>query len=316
LKGKMTAAGVGLGLLVLVLLDLWNVDHRPAKYYPRERAHTFQPTAAINFLKQDPEPYRILPLTGEGRNNNWFAYFRVPSILGYHPAKLKIVQDVIDEEGPVGIVKTLQKANFNVVSLLNMKYIVSDQEIGIPPLETVHRGEQFVMRNNAYLPRLWFVDRAREIADPAEHLRALADAEWRPGEEALVFESPGALDPGTGGTAEITTYKPREIQARVTSPGNCLLVLSEIYYDAGWTAWLDGNPVPIRRVDYLLRGVVVPQGTHELRMRFDPASFKAGFTISALAYGLCLLALAGSFARRKWGRRAVEHESSVSTTAT
>jgi uncharacterized membrane protein YfhO len=92
-------------------------------------------------------------------------------------------------------------------------------------------------------------------------------------------------------------------------------VLSEIYYDAGWHAWLDGNPVPIQRVDYLLRGVVVPQGTHELRMRFDPGSFKAGITLSTLAYGLCLLALAGSFVQRKWVRRTTEREEPASTTA-
>jgi hypothetical protein len=315
LRGNMTAAAAGVGILVLTVLDLWNVDYRPAHYYPRGHGQTFQPTQAVNFLKQDHEPYRILPLTGDGLNNNWFAYFRVPSILGYHPAKLKVVQDVIDEEGPVGIVKTLRAGNFNVVSMLNMKYLVAEQEINVGPLETVLRGDQFVMRNNAYLPRLWFVDRVRVIADKNAHLAALADTTWKPRQEALVFQSPGAIDPGTGGTAEITKYEPRELQARVNSPGNSLLVLSEIYYDAGWKAWLDGKPVPIQRVDYLLRGVLVPKGAHELRMRFDPSSFKTGITLSALAYGICLLTLGASFAQRKWASRTTEREVPASTTA-
>jgi len=113
----------------------------------------------------------------------------------------------------------------------------------------------------------------------------------------------------------ITKYEPRELRARVNSPGNSLLVLSEIYYDAGWHAWLDGNAVPIQRVDYLLRGVVVPAGQHELRMRFDPGSFKAGITLSALAYGLCVLGLGVTFAQRKWANRTTERAEPASTTA-
>ena len=315
LRGNMGALAAGTCILVLTVLDLWNVDYRPAHYYPRGHSQSFQPTAAVNFLKQDQEPYRILPLTGDGLNNNWFAYFKVPSILGYHPAKLKVVQDVIDDEGPVGILKTLRAGNFNVVSMLNMKYLVADREVRTGPLETVYRGDQFVMRNNAYLPRLWFVDRVRVIADPHAHLAALADSTWKPREEALLFQSPGAMDPGTGGTAQITKYEPRELEARVNSPGNSLLVLSEVYYDAGWHAWLDGHSVPIQRVDYLLRGVVVPAGQHELRMRFDPGSFKTGITLSALAYAICLLALAGSFFQRKWLSRTAERRVPESTTA-
>jgi membrane protein YfhO len=315
LRGGMTAATVGLGVLLLTVLDLWNVDHRPAHYYPRTRdMHAFQPTPAVTFLKQDPEPYRILPLTGDGLNNNWFAYFRVPSILGYHPAKLQIVQDVIDDNGQVGILKTLRNGNFNVVNILNMKYVVADQELAVGPLVTVFHQDQYVMRNTAVLPRMWFVDRVRVLPDRNQELEALADSTWKPREEALAFASLGTLDPGHEGTALITKYEPREIHATVTSPGNSLLVMSEIYYDAGWHAWLDGTPITIQRVDYLLRGVIVPAGTHELRMRFDPASFRAGITISVLAYAVCLLALVGSFVQRRWVRRTTLRLPPASTT--
>jgi hypothetical protein len=290
---------VGAGILVLTLADLWNVDHRPAEYHPRGGdPQMLQSTEAVDFLHQDPGPYRILPLTGEGRNNNRFAFYRISSILGYHPAKLKIVQDVIDEEGPVGISKTLSSGNFNVVNILNMKYVVADQEIATGPLETVHRGGQFVMRNNACLPRLWFVDRVRVVPDRDAQLRSLADPAWDPRMEALAFESFGSLDPGQSGTATITGYEPREIRASLESPGNSLLVMSEIYYDAGWHAWIDGGAVPIHRVDYLLRGLVVPPGKHELRMRFDPASFRNGVFLSAGSYLLIALFLVGTELKR------------------
>jgi hypothetical protein len=149
------------------------------------------------------------------------------------------------------------------------------------------------MRNNACLPRLWFVDRVRVVPDRDAHLRGLADPAWDPRTEALAFETFGSLDPGQSGTATITRYEPREIRASVESPGNSLLVMSEIYYDAGWHAWIDGQPAPIHRVDYLLRGVVVPPGKHELRMRFDPASFRVGACVSLAAYGSSPFFLSG-----------------------
>jgi hypothetical protein len=293
LRGRIPAGVVVIGILVLTLIDLWQVDRRPAEYQTRTSDPTaFQPTEAVRFLQQETEPYRILPLTGQGRNNNWFAYFRIPSVLGYHPAKLRIYQDLIDEQGPVGISRPLSRGNFNVVNMLNMKYVVADQEIEGGPLRTVHRSNQFVMHNTSALPRMWFVDRARVIADEEAHLRALADPSWNPREEALLFEELAGFS--GGGSAEVTFREPREMRATVTSPDGGLLVISELFYDAGWDAWLDGESIPIHRANYVLRAVLVPPGSHELRMRFDPPVFRAGVTISLGAYGLIVLGLVAS----------------------
>ena len=202
----------------------------------------------------------------------------------------------------MGINGTCSRGNFNVVSMLNMKYIIADQELQMDPLETVYRGSQFIMKNSEYLPRMWFVDRARVISDPDQHLAALADPAWQPGTEALVFEDVGPLDRGAGGTAVITKLGFREILAMIQSPGNCLLVISEVYYKPGWTAWLDGEPVDILRTNYLLRGIKVPPGPHTLRMRFDPPVFKYGFYLSSASYFLIAVSLAFSFLRPRWKR--------------
>jgi hypothetical protein len=151
-----------------------------------------------------------------------------------------------------------------------------------------------VIRNHAALPRMWFVDRTRVIPGADLHLREIANPAWDPGQEALLFEDVGRVDPGSRGTATITGYEPREINADLNSPGNCFLVVSEIYYQPGWEAWLDGRPVPIHRTDYALRGIKVPPGSHTLRMRFDPPAFKLGLTISIATYGLLLAALAAT----------------------
>ncbi len=295
IRGRIPAPALVAGVILLTVIDLWRVDAKPADYHPRTQDPTaFQATDAVRYLQQQTEPYRILPLTGQGLNNNWFAYFKIPSILGYHPAKVKIYQDLIDDQGPVGISKSLSRGNFNVVDILNMRYLVADREIQGGPLETVVRGPQFVMRNDGALPRMWFVDRARVIADPGSHLAAVADPSWKPREEALLFQDPGALDPGTGGTAKVTLYQPREIHAEVNSPGNSLLMISEVYYEPGWDAWLDGKPVEIRRADYVLRAVKVPPGRHQLKMRFDPPAFRRGVFLSLAAYALILIALGAS----------------------
>ncbi len=298
LRNKAAGWVVLLGLLLLTTIDLWRVDARPSKgtLQPRtSNPEVFRPSSAVQFLQAQEQPYRVLPMTGAGLNNNLYAYFKIPSILGYNPAKLKIYQDLIDDQGPVGISKSLSQGNFNIVNMLNLKYVIADQELAVGPLRTVHRGGPFVMENTEVLPRMWFVDRTRTVADPTTHLAAVADPTWRPAVEALTFEDLGSLDPGTGGTATLTHYEPRELDAEVNSPGNSLLVLSEVYYGPGWKAWLDDQPVDIHRVNYVLRGVVVPPGQHTLRMRFDPSSFANGAMFSLGAYVVILVGLAGSF---------------------
>lgn len=302
LRGRIPGWVMSACLLVLVVADLWHVDHRPATYYPRtDRTQSFAANSAVQFLKADTEPYRILPLTPPDNNQNWYAYHGISSILGYHPAKLKIYQETIDENGPAGIRHLLSQGNFNLLNILNTKYVVADRDLPIGPLVTVHREDQVVLRNNDYLPRMWFPRRARVIADAGRHLEALADPAWNPRDEVLCFENPGPVDTSGAGTAAVTRYEPREIRATVTTPGPSLLVVSEVYYPAGWHASVDGEPAEIHRVDYLLRGVAIPAGTHELVMRFDPVSFKAGLFLSVGAYGVILLGLAASLltARRR-----------------
>jgi hypothetical protein len=303
LRGRIPGWVMSTCLLLLAVADLWHVDHRPATYYPRaDRIQAFTADSAVRFLEADPEPYRILPLVPHDGNQNWFAYHRISSITGYHPAKLKIYEEVMNERGPAGIRHLLSQGNFNLLNILNTKYVVADRDLPIGPLTAVHRQDQFVLRNNAYLPRMWFPKRARVVSDAGRHLEALADPAWNPRDEVLCFEDPGPVDSLGTGTASVTRYEPREIRATVTTPGPSLLVVSEIYYPAGWHASLDGDPVEIRRVDYLLRGVSVPAGTHELVMRFDPQSFKAGLFLSVGAYGVILLGLAASlvtFRRRR-----------------
>jgi len=317
LRRSVPAWAMAAGVLALTLVDLWVVGARPADYHPRD-AHpaAFEPTGAVKVLQADAQPFRILPIPRDqqgvaaglmrGNYDNTFAYFKLSSIEGYSPAKLNIYQDLRDEQGPVGIGRQLMSGNFNVINMLNTKYLVADSEIQNDRLETVHRPETgndwYVMRNKEVFPRMWFVDQARVVPDAQAHLAAVGDPTWTPRTQAITFEDLGALDPGAdAGGAEVTLVHPREIRAKVNSPGNSLLVASEVYYEPGWQAFLDGKQVPIHRVDYALRGVVVPAGEHELVMRCRPDSFVKGAYLSLGAYALIAIAFGLSFVP---GRRA------------
>ena len=155
------------------------------------------------------------------------------------------------------------------------------------------------MRNRSALPRMWFVDRIRVVPEARAHLLDIRDPAWDPAREAILFEDPGPVEPGGGGRVRIERLWPREIRAAVESPGSCLLVVSEIYYPRGWKARLDGKPVRILRADYALRAVVVPEGKHELVMRFDPVSFPIGLAVSLGVFGLAGIIIAGGAIRER-----------------
>lgn len=296
-------------LVVLTLIDLGVVGNKVADYQSRKSDPTlFAATPAVQFLQSDPGPYRILSLTQQG-STNWYAYFKIPNILGYHPAKLKIYQDLIDEKGVAGVRKSLSQRNFNIIDMLGAKYIVADERTAAAVMqldntrfEMVHRdGTEAVLQNHGVMPRLWFASSYRVIPDNQAHLAAVANPSWDPAAEALLFEDVGSVDPPTGATASVTEYSQRRISATVNSPGRCLLMMSEVFLDAGWTATLNGAPVEIHRGNYALRSIVVPPGTHELVMEFNPDSFQRGATISIAAYAVMLLALGVGIVRSRRG---------------
>lgn len=304
---------VALGLVtVLTVADLWVVGLQTAHYQtPADDSNLFKPTPTVEFLKKDPELFRILPLNAPlAPSPNWWAYFKLQNAFGYHPAKLKVYQDLIDDQGPVGISKALSQGNFNLIRLLNVKYLILNQGgLQVPGLTLVNAVQvngtnqgagEYTYRVEGTLPRAFFVDTARVITDPRQVLAAMADPAWKPAGEALLSADPGvALQPANGATATITDYRPQHLKATLNATGNNLLMLSEVYFPPGWHAKLDGKVVPILRADYAFRAVVVPPGAHTLEMDFSDPAFARGKTISMAAYGLILAGVVVGFVTRR-----------------
>jgi hypothetical protein len=150
-----------------------------------------------------------------------------------------------------------------------------------------------IYRNERALPRLFLVGRQQVIGDAEAQLRAVTHPRFD-GRRVAVTERrlPGLAEgpgPAAGGSARFEEYEPDRVVAQARAERRSLLVLSDVHYP-GWKASVDGRDVPIERVDYMLRGVMVPAGTHRVEFRYEPASWRAGWIIALAG----LMAVAGA----------------------
>lgn len=292
------AAGVSLLVtvdLLLVASRVVNPEDDPARI---EAYYTARENDMVKALKGDPGPYRILPLSEFSSNE--YGYFGISSIGGYHAAKLGIYQELMDRVG---------FSSFPVLNMMNTRYLVSRQPLvdtGLSPVVESEGG--YLYRNDAALPRAFLVDSVRVIAEKDAIFEALKEPGFSPGEYAIV-EKPiaGRLGPLDGSTVEITAHTPHRIEVEVNAAAPCLLVLSEIYYPAGWYATIDGDPAEIYKTNYVLRSVAVPEGRHDVVMTFAPSSFTTGLLVSRIASTLVLAGLIAACAmqiRRRLKTRA------------
>jgi len=276
--GKKVSRRLFIGLLVtLLLLDFLWVDLGLVRYR-RDRGYEqvyyrSREDQIVRFLEEDRSLFRILPLDDVGTNE--YAYFEISSAGGYHPAKLGIYQEVMEQVG---------LGNPNLLDLLNVKYLITRRQIDHPRFELVLETlSGNVYWNKKVMPRAFTVNQM-EILDDKERIFArLRSPEFDPRKVAILeSQPPFSLDPGEGGTVRVISYGSEEIQLEASVHTACLLVLSEVYYPAGWKAHVDGQQTKIYRVDYLLRAIYLPAGDHRVSFLFRPWTFRAGLWISVL----------------------------------
>ncbi|MDG5766184.1 YfhO family protein [Balneolales bacterium ANBcel1] len=244
-------------------------------------------------------PWRTLPLSDNPFNNAVPAAFVYPSIGGYSGAKLSIYQDVLDHAlytGQAGL-------NTELLNMLNTRFLIFSNPISLPGWEVAYEGrEGVVMENRNALPKAWFVDELLTEDRPEDVMAqlnrfdasstAILLADGRSGADAVPD-----ITPIDNRSAEVTEYGPRQIRLHVETDAPSFLVMSEIYYPAGWYATLNDEPVTIRRTNYILRGFEIPPGQHELELRFEPRSHILGsrlswvFNIAILLIGVAALGL-------------------------
>lgn len=306
-KGKLKTMPAVALLGILLLVDLWGVDKRylNKEHFVTERNFDsqFAPRPVDNAIHQDTDlSYRVLDLSVNTFNDAIVSYHH-KTIGGYSPAKLQRYQDLIDFHIAPEMRAMIDDVNsamstartvgdlenalgyYPVLSMLNTKYIVVDP--GSLPLTYDRR-----------LGNGWLVSRVRTAPTADAEMAALGEID--PAVEAVIFdpEAPeGTVTEYAGadsGRVELVYYSPNRLRYDVSAPAKGLAVFSEIWYPAGWKAFVDGNEVPVLRADYALRALMIEEGDHEVEFVFDPASFTVGRNISLASSIAILVLLAGA----------------------
>ncbi len=302
------------GLVVLiVVVDLWGVDRRYVgddQFSRQPDLESQIPTYRFDqFLTKQMEQagglghFRVYPLQAPYQNEA-VASYHYESAGGYHGAKLQRYQDYLDH-----ILQASQGGtpNENAFDLMNVRYILAQQQLS--GTEVAYRDEQnktLVLENPDALPRAFFVGQTDVVEGAKQTWERLRSSSFDPRQTALLPEALDApvtpIDSGSTTQVRLESYTPPEIEWTLQTEAPRLFVASEVYYPAGWNAYLDGEQVPIHRVNYLLRGVHVPEGEHTLVMRFEPSADRYGRwiagTTTAGVYGGILLMLGLRYRRR------------------
>ena len=291
-------------IIVLCLVDMWQVNKRYLNndmFVPKSEREAAQPlTKADEFILQDKSDcgnYRVLNLSKSTFNENETSYYH-KSIGGYHAAKLRRYQELIDAyiapeinplmnavaeaQGDMTAIKG--DSIWPVLNMLNMRY-------AIIPLQN---GETAPLKNQYAQGNAWFVDQLTYVDNANQELAALGKMDLR--HEAVADKKfqkqlgQSVAQDYNNVSVNLIAYEPNELKYDVKSAKGGVLVFSEIYYP-GWTATVDGQPVDVGRVNYVLRALQLKPGNHQVVLQFMPKSVDTTETIAYIAYGVLLLVI-------------------------
>ncbi|HPT71909.1 MAG TPA: YfhO family protein [Candidatus Cloacimonadota bacterium] len=297
MKKQLPKMGFLVLLAILFFVDMYRVDSdflKPINLQPAaDQEVLFEKTPTDDFLLQDHSLYRIFPLNTQIKGR-WAYYHQ--TIEGYHGAKLKRYQEVLDnclyallKEG---------KINWNVIDMLNVKYVLFEQMLPFPNLKPVYQSEQeklYTFENMTALPRAWFVKNLIVEKDPKKIWSILNSPTFNPATTAIVEESVKGTEDTDKTIVNLKKFDLQDMSYDLYTDKPSFLTVSEIYYPAGWNAYIDGKKTPIYATDYILRGVVVPAGNHILEMKFEPESYKISLKLSLIGILISLLAVIAGF---------------------
>ncbi len=301
---KLRANYMVICIAVLCLVDMWQVDKRylnDEMFVPKsERDMPHQATSTdLAIMKDKSLDYRVLNLTSNTFNENETSFFH-KSIGGYHPAKLRRYQEMIDAyiapemqaamqaiAAKNGNMQEVDGAKvFPVLNMLNTKYFILPLQGGATmPLQNIYA------QGNG-----WFVDKINYVADANAEYAGVGKIDVR--HEAVAdkkFESVLGQAQSNDSTAivKLVKYEPNNLQYTIESKKGGVVVFAEIYYP-GWTATIDGQPAELGRVNYILRALNVKAGKHTVVLDFHPTSISTTETIAYIAIVILLLAIIGA----------------------
>ena len=292
--GKLKQVAMLGALAVLCLVDMWGVNKRYLydDQFVEKQVQTqgFRQSETDKLILEDEAlDYRVLNLASNTFNENNTAYWH-KSVGGYHAAKLRRYQEMIEEHisdemnglfkavvDAGGEMEKLNPAKFPVLNMLNTRYFIF-------PLQG---GQTAPLHNPFALGNAWFVDEVQYVSNANEEIEAIHGL--NPLQKAVVdkkFESSvRSMAADSLATIELVAYQPNYLKYEVNSEKGGTVVFSEIYYP-GWQSTIDGEEVAHGRANYILRAMNVPAGKHVVEFKFDPKSLHTTETIAFIALGL------------------------------
>lgn len=281
-KGKLNTQWFTAGIIFLIMADLIPVDRRYLNEdsFMDETSYNnpFQPSPADQQILQDKDPYyRVFNLTVSPFQDAMTSYFH-KSVGGYHAAKLQLYEDLIERQ--------LSNNNLKVLNMLNTKYVITPGADGQPVAQ----------RNPDALGNVWFVKHIKWVPNADAEMNALNTLNTK---DTVVIDQRYQQDVKTVpqfdslATIQLIANNLNNISYKSTAATTQFAVFSEIYYKQGWKAFIDDQPAPYCRVDYTLRGMLVPAGEHTITFRFEPAVYYSGIKISLFSYFIMITLLIG-----------------------
>ena len=261
-------------IIILVIIDLWQVDKQYVnsdQFVNQSSVNSpFKLTIADKAILQDNSDFRVFE-PERGFSNARTSFFH-KSIAGYHAAKPKRIQNIYDFY--------ILKNNLDVLNILNVKYIIQndpDNPLG-------------VTRNPNALGNAWFVDGAVVVENDNQELLSLSELDLS---KKLVTQNKSLIAREfklrESNTITLSSRKANELIYKSSTESSQLAVFSEAFYKNGWQAYVDGIKVDHFRVNYLLRGLILPEGDHEVKFNFKPKVVYTGSYISIVAYLILLI---------------------------
>jgi hypothetical protein len=294
LKKKDSAQILVGALIILSAYDLLGVALRylnSQKFVePEDFEAAFIPTQADLQILKDPDHanFRVFNQTASDPFSDGITPYHFNAIGGYHPAKLDLYNDIITRQ--------LAKGNMAVYNMLNTKYfIVSDPQTGKPVAQ---------LNPNAF-GNCWLVKGIKFVDNADQEMAALDNTDLK--DTAVVenkFKSKITTTPkyDSIGYIKLVENKNDVTDYKFSAPTPQFAVFSEVYYPKGWNVFIDGTKADYVRTDYVLRGMIIPAGNHNIEFRFEPQSFYTGRLISIIAnilVALLLIATIVYYARKK-----------------
>jgi len=302
-----------IGLILIFVVDLWSVDKRylnEDSFKSKAQAQAFRKTKADEFILKDTDPnYRVLNLTRSVFNDGSTPYYH-KAIGGYHGAKLRRYQDLIESQlaPSIGaIMQVLQGKDtlhdistllpqLTALNMLNTKYLI-------------YSPEQMPIVNMNTLGNAWFISDYKLVDNADEEIAAIMT--FNPKTTAVIdkrfskdFSVKAKKEYYDFRDSEIslTSYKPNELKYKAKAKNKQIAIFSEVYYEKGWNAYIDGKLTPHFRANYVLRALEVPEGEHEIVFKFEPKTFSISQTI-ALVSSILVVLLIGFLAYKEFTKK-------------